>query len=73
LQGKIAPVREPLGAIMLRRLMDVKLSSTMAGLPDGKYAVVQFNSSFAKKTAAIETVALDSEGDRWVVIGYFIK
>jgi hypothetical protein len=43
-QSKSAPVREPLGAIMLRRLMDVKLSSTMAGLPDGKYAVVQFNS-----------------------------
>jgi hypothetical protein len=73
LQGKIAPVREPLGAIMQRKLLAVNLSNTMPGLPDGKYAVVQFSSSFANKAAAVETVALDTEDNRWTVIGYFIK
>jgi hypothetical protein len=73
LQSKIAPVREPLGAIMERKLIDVKLSNTMPGLPDGKYAVVQFNSSFANKAVAVETVALETEDDRWAAIGYFIK
>jgi hypothetical protein len=45
----------------------------MPGLPDGKYAVVQFNSSFANKAVAVETVALETEDDRWAAIGYFIK
>jgi hypothetical protein len=69
---KIAPVREPLGAVMERKLIGVKLSNTMTGLPDGKYAVVQFNSSFANKAAAVETIGLDTENGRWAVIGYFI-
>jgi Protein of unknown function (DUF4019) len=73
LQSKIAPVREPLGAVAERKFLDVKLANTMQGLPAGKYAVVQFNSRFANKAAALETVALDMENGRWTVIGYFIK
>jgi hypothetical protein len=72
LQGKIAPVREPLGAIMERRLFKVTYSNTAPGLPDGKYAAVQFNSRFANKAAAGETVWLELEHDNWAVIGYFI-
>jgi len=73
LQTRIAPVREPLGAVMQRKLIGVRLSNTMAGMPDGKYAVVQFNSSFARKPSAVETIGLDTENGRWAVIGYFIK
>jgi Protein of unknown function (DUF4019) len=72
LQSKIAPVREPLGAIMQRKLFKVTYSNSAPGLPEGKYAVVQFSSSFANKVAASETVWLDMENDRWAVIGYFI-
>lgn len=72
LQSKIAPVREPLGAIMERRLFKVTYSSTAPGLPDGKYAAVQFSSRFANKDAAGETVWLEWEKDNWAVIGYFI-
>src|SRR5215469_16872865 len=72
LQGKIAPVREPLGAIMERRLFKVTYSNTAPGLPDGKYAAVQFSSRFANKPAAGETVWLELESDNWAVIGYFI-
>jgi hypothetical protein len=72
LQGKLAPIREPLGAIMERKFFKMTISSTMPGLPDGKYVVVQFNSRFAKEAAAIETVQLDMEDGRWSVIGYFI-
>lgn len=72
LQDKIAPVREPLGAIMERRFFQVTLSNTAPGLPTGKYAAVQFRSRFANRRAAGETVWLDLENDRWKVIGYFI-
>lgn len=72
LQSKIAPVREPLGAIMERRLFHVTFSNTAPGLPEGKYAVVQFSSRFENKAAAGETVWLDMEDNHWAVIAYFI-
>jgi hypothetical protein len=72
MQGKIEPARAPLGAIMQRRLASVNLLSTAPGLPDANYAVVVFRSRFAGPTAVGETVWLDSENDRWMVIGYFI-
>jgi len=72
LQGKIAPVREPLGAVMQRKLSSMTFVSTAPGLPDGKYAVLQFRSRFANQGATDETVWLDSENERWMVIGYFI-
>jgi hypothetical protein len=72
LQSKIAPVREPLGAIMQRTLFHVTFSNAAPGLPDGKYAAVQFSSRFANNDAAGETVWLVMESDRWAVIAYFI-
>ena len=54
-------------------LIAVKLSNAMSGLPNDKYAVVQFNSRFAHKAAAVETVGLDIENGCWAVIGYFVK
>jgi hypothetical protein len=72
LQSKIAPVREPLGAVMERKLFHVTYSNTAPGLPDGKYAEVKFRSRFANKVAVGETVWLDMENDHWLVIGYLI-
>ena len=72
MQSKIEPARAPLGAIMQRRLGSLTYESTAPGLPDAKYAVVLFRSRFAGPAAIGETVWLDSENDRWMVIGYFI-
>jgi len=49
-------------------------TESLPGVPDGKYVVIQYQTSFAKKKAAIETVTpvLDEDG-RWRVSGYFIK
>jgi hypothetical protein len=47
---------------------------TLPGAPDGKYVVIQFESSFSNKKAAIETVTLMMDSDvKWRVSGYFIK
>jgi hypothetical protein len=72
LRSKVAPVREPLGAIMERRLFEVTYSNSAPGLPEGKYAAAQYSSRFANKPAAGETVWLELENDNWAVIGYFI-
>ena len=70
---KSAPTREPLGAMATRNIKDVKLTKTLPGMRDGQYATVQFDSSFAHKASAVETVVLTSEKGGWSVIGYFIN
>jgi len=71
---QIKAVREPLGALKLRRLKSATYSTTLPGAPDGEYVVIQFETSFASKKDAIETVTpmLDADG-KWHVSGYFIK
>jgi len=70
---KVSTTRDPLGAMATRTIKDVKLTKTLPGMRDGQYATVQFDSSFAHKTAAVETVVLTSEKGGWSVIGYFIN
>ena len=70
---KISAVREPLGAMATRTIKAVKLTKTLPGMRDGQYAMVQFDSSFAHKAAAVETLTLTSEKGGWSVIGYIIN
>ena len=49
-----AAVREPLGAMSDRNLKDVNLSRTQT-------AVVRYDSAFAHRAAAVETVTLSFE------------
>jgi hypothetical protein len=70
---KISAARTPLGAMSSRNLKDVKMSKTLPGAPDGQYAVVRYDSAFAHKAAAVETVTLVSDKDGWSVVGYFIN
>jgi hypothetical protein len=70
----VASVRKPLGKLMSRKLMTKSYQTSLPGAPDGEYVVIQFESSFAHKKAAIETVTpmLNKDGS-WRVSGYFIK
>lgn len=69
----IQPVRGPLGAVSSRSLKSITKSASLPGAPDGEYEVVQFQTSFANKAAAIETVVLSHEASGWKVDGYFIR
>jgi hypothetical protein len=43
-------------------------------VPDGQYVVIRYDSSFANKKSAIETVTpMLDQGGQWRVSGYFIK
>ncbi|HZU51053.1 MAG TPA: DUF4019 domain-containing protein [Sphingomicrobium sp.] len=69
----IQPVREPLGAVSSRSLKSITRSTSLPGAPDGEYEVLQFETSFANKAAATETVVLSHEQSGWKVDGYFIR
>jgi hypothetical protein len=70
---KVGDVRAPLGAMSSRALKDVKLTKTLPAMRDGQYAIVRYETAFAHKTAAVESVTLVSENGAWSVIGYFIN
>ena len=69
---KVSGARTPLGAMSSRNIKDVKMSKTLPGAPDGQYAVIRYDSAFAHKAAAVETVVLVSGKDGWSVVGYSI-
>ena len=71
--AKVGGVRAPLGAMSSRTLKDVKLTKTLPGMRDGQYATVRYDTAFAHKAAAVESVTLESEGGAWSVVGYFIN
>ncbi len=67
-------VRQPLGSVISRKVMEKMHTTYLPGAPDGEYVVIQFDSSFENKKKAIETVTpmLDKDGS-WRVSGYYIK
>jgi hypothetical protein len=67
-------VREPLGKLISRKVKTKVYKSSLPGAPDGEYVVIQFDTSFENKKAAVETVTpmIDKDGF-WRVSGYYIK
>jgi hypothetical protein len=67
-------VRKPLGKVMERNMKSKQYTTTLPGAPDGKYVVIQYETSFENKKSSIETVTpmLDKDG-KWRVSGYYIK
>lgn len=67
-------VRTPLGAVQSRTLKSATYTRTLPGAPDGEYVVIEFDSQFANKAAAVETVTPMRDRDGvWRVSGYFVK
>ena len=67
-------VRNPLGQMKSRKLKSATYTETLPGAPDGEYVVIQYDTVFANKKAAIETVVPMKDADgAWRVSGYFIK
>lgn len=73
-QAAVQTARTPLGQMKSRTLKSAITTTTLPGAPDGEYVVFQFNASFERKSAAVETVTAIREKDgTWHVGGYFIK
>jgi hypothetical protein len=66
--------RKPLGAVKSRKLLDAKSAKSLPGVPDGEYVIMQFETVFAAKAEAVETVTFMLEKDgSWKAAGYFIR
>ena len=70
----LARARKPLGKLLSRKLTKAQSAASLPGAPDGNYVVMQFDSSFANKKNAVETVTFMQEKDgKWKAAGYYIK
>lgn len=74
LEAKLKATRGELGDLVSRKLKAKQFKTAMPGAPDGKYVVIQYETSFAHKQKAVETVTpmLDKNGE-WKVSGYYIN
>jgi hypothetical protein len=66
--------RAPLGAVVARTLRSARAATELPGAPDGEYVVLEFDTQFERKRAAVETVTPMRDADgRWRVSGYYIR
>jgi serine/threonine protein kinase len=71
---QIESVRTSLGSMVARHLKSTEYITTLRGTPGGPHIVMQFQSRFAQKEPAVETVTFTREPDGvWRASGYFIK
>ncbi len=62
------------GSVQSRKLLSAKYTTSLPGAPDGQYVTLQFQTAFANKKQALETVTPMKDKDgRWRVSGYFVK
>lgn len=73
-EGALRGARMPFGDLLSREVSSSTYATTLPGAPDGEYVVFEFNSAFANKAAAVETVTVmrDIDGD-WRIAGYFVR
>jgi hypothetical protein len=70
----VGQVRGSIGKFVSRKLKGATYATSLPGAPDGEYVVIQYDSSFENKKAAVETVTMSREKDGvWRTVGYFVK
>jgi uncharacterized protein DUF4019 len=70
----IRGLRGQLGKLVSRKLASAQYTTSVPGAPDGKYVIIQFQTSFENKESAVETVSPMQDPDGgWRVAGYFVK
>jgi hypothetical protein len=66
--------RAPFGAVKTRTLGSAGYTRSLPNAPAGEYVVIQYNTDFAKRAGAVETVVPMRQPDgSWKVSGYFIR
>jgi hypothetical protein len=71
---KLKLVRNPLGKVINRKNPGTKWTRELQGAPKGSYYIFTFNTDFATKSDALETVTLIYQEDgKWRILGYSIQ
>lgn len=73
-QTSLTAARKPFGKVLSRKLRSTQYATTLPGAPDGHYVVIQFQTSFERKSSAVETVTpMRDQDGKWRVAGYYIR
>jgi len=70
---KLKAVREPLGKNISRSIKSCTDHQSLPGVPDGNYAVLDFDSVYDQKCNSLEKLTLEKSEKGWRVVGYFIQ
>ena len=69
----ISAARQPLGAMISRKLISATYATSLPGAPDGEYVVLQYQTTFKYKKNSVETVTPMLDNKRWRVSGYYVR
>lgn len=70
----ITSLRKPLGKLASRKFKNAVYTKELPGAPDGEHVVVSFDTTFANRRAATETVIAILDADLvWRVTSYTVK
>jgi hypothetical protein len=73
-ESAVKNARTPLGDLASRKFRAAEYKESLPGVPDGQYVIVFYDTAFAQKAAATESVTLARTPDgAWKVAGYFIQ
>ena len=72
-EQQLRGVRQPLGPVVSRALKNATHATSLPGVPDGEYEVIQYQTNFQNKASATETVTMMQDGGVWKAAGYFIR
>ncbi len=71
---KMEAISSRLGKIDERGVKSAAYQTSLPGAPDGKYVVIQYHTSFEKRSGALETITLVQDQDKkWRVGDYTVK
>jgi hypothetical protein len=71
---KLGDMRKPLGKMTSRQLESKQYATSLPGVPNGQYVVLQYKTSFANKKSAVEAVVSVADKDKkWRVLEYLAK
>ena len=69
-----AAARTPLGKVVSRKLKSRQYTESLPRAPAGRYVIIEYDTEFEKKPAAVEIVTPMADPDgTWRVSGYFIR
>ena len=73
-EAAVEKARRPLGKLVWRKLHGAKFMTDIPNAPAGEYVVIQYDTSFEKRSAMTETITPMKDKDGvWRVSGYYIK
>ncbi|HEU0138239.1 MAG TPA: DUF4019 domain-containing protein [Bryobacteraceae bacterium] len=73
-EGMVGSVRDQIGKSKSRKLIRAEYTTKLPNAPAGEYVLIQYDSSFEKADAAIETIVpMREKNGEWKVSGYFVK